>query len=188
MQINKECKELYQQKMIIQNELLKQMNLTNKKFVLIDDENEISKEFNNLWIYAQTLFDYLWDDHYTIYKIISNANLDYLKHVKHNLAQLFVHNFYNNILSSNYVEDNLFYIITLLINEEIGNITNINYSDNCLNGIKYGIFLEKLCNKIDIKSYCKLNILNVIENLESNFSSKTNDIWFKENFRIISIK
>ena len=88
------------------------------------------------------------------------------------MAQFFVHNFYENILSSQYIEDNLIYIITALLNEEINNITNINNSDNFLDDTKCGIFLEQLCGKIDIKSFCKLNILNVIENLENSFSSK----------------
>ena len=77
------------------------------------------------------------------------------------MAQFFVHNFYENILSSQYIEDNLIYIITALLNEEINNITNINNSDNFLDDTKCGIFLEQLCGKIDIKSFCKLNILCV---------------------------
>ena len=155
--------------MILQNDLLKQMNLTDKKFLLIDDGNEISKEFNGLWTYIQNLFDYLWNDPYIIYKIISNANM---ADFQNNLAPFFAHNFYENILSSHYIGDNLLYIITLLLNEEMDKITNLNNSDIFLNGTKCGIFLEQLCDKIDIKSFCKLNILNVIENLESSFSSK----------------
>ena len=41
-----------------------------------------------------------------------------------------------------------------------------------MEGTPSGFFLEQLCDRNDIKSFCKLNILNIVENLESQFSSK----------------
>ena len=144
------------------------MDLTNKKYILIDNEKEISKEFNGLWTYIQEFYENLWNNPYIIYKIISNANKD---DIKNNLANFFMHNFYDCILSENYIEDNLMYIIYLLLKEEIDKLSDVNHSETFLKNSPCGIFLDHLCEKIDIKSFIKLNVLNVLENLNWTFSS-----------------
>ena len=145
------------------------MDLTNKKYILIDNEKEISKEFNGLWTYIQDFYEHLWNNPYIIYKIISNASKD---DIKNNLANFFMHNFYDCILSENYIEDNLMYIIYLLLKEEIDKITDANHFETFLKNSPCGLFLEQLCEKIDIKSFIKLNVLNVLENLNWTFASK----------------
>ena len=83
----------------------------------------------------------------------------------------------------------MIYIIYLLLKQEINNLENIN-SENFLENTKCGMFLEQLFDKIDIKFFCKLNILNIIESLKSNFSSKricfdvdSLDNYFKNNIK-----
>ena len=169
IKIDNESKEIYHQKLLFENEVHKQMNLTNKKYILIDNEKDIIKEFAGLWTYIQEFYEYLWNDPYLIYKIISNSNID---DIKNNLGNFFMNNFYDNILSENEIEDNLMYIIYLLLKEEIDNISDINNNEKFLENTPCGIFLEQLCDKMDIKSFIKMNILNVVENLTWTFSSK----------------
>ncbi len=129
IKIDNESKEIYHQKLLFENEVHKLMNLTNKKYILIDNEKDIIKEFAGLWTYIQEFYEYLWNDPYLIYKIISNSNID---DIKNNLGNFFRNNFYDNILSENEIEDNLMYIIYLLLKEEIDNISDINNNEKFL--------------------------------------------------------
>ena len=168
-QINNECKEIYQKKLNVKNEILKRTKSIDSKFILIDNEDEISREFKSTWTYISTLLDNLWDEPYIIYQILSNAHI---KDIKNNLASFFANNFYENILSSNYIEDNLMYIISLLLKQEIDKLNDVNEPEIFLENTACGYLLEQLCEKKDIKSFCKLNILNIVKNLEWTFSSK----------------
>ena len=168
-QIEKECLEIYQKKISFKNEVIKRMELKEQKFLLIDKQKEVSKEFKSTWTYVRNLLEFLWDEPYIIYQILSNATIE---DVQNHLAPFFANNFYENILSSNYIEENLMYIISLLLKQEIKNLSNSNNPENFLENTPCGIFLTQLCEKKDIKSFCKMIILNVVENLEWTFSSK----------------
>ena len=145
------------------------MKITDKKFILINKEKDFSRIFRSTWTYIKSFLSKLWKNPYIIYQLVINSNVD---DVKNNLAPFFVNNFYNNILSSNYFGDNLLYIISLLLKQEINNIKNPNNPETFLEGTPCGFFLEQLCDRNDFKSFCKLNILNIVDNLESKFSSK----------------
>ena len=145
------------------------MNLTNKKFILIDSEEEFSKIFKSTWTYIQSLFYLLWEDPYIIYLILANANIN---DVKNNLAPFIANNFYQNILSSYYFEDNLMFIISLLLKDEINKLNTADEPEKFLENTPCGFLLEQLCDKNDIQSFCKLNMLNIVENLEWTFSSR----------------
>ena len=74
---------------------------------------------------------YLWENP----KIVANLLIHSKKEdIKNNMAPLIVNNFYENILSSNYIEEQLLYVIGLVLKSEI---------DNDINQKKdYEIFLE----------------------------------------------
>ena len=55
-------------------------------------------------------------------KLLINADKD---DTKKYLARLICNNFYENILSSNYIEDPLMYVIYILLDNEINNIEDI---------------------------------------------------------------
>ena len=80
----------------------------NRKFILIDDPKTTSKILNPILIYVRSLLKYLWDDPKLVSILLINSNI---VDVKKYLAPFFVHNFYENILSSNTIENNLFYFI-----------------------------------------------------------------------------
>lgn len=137
--------------------------------MLIDSEEEFSKTFKSAWTFIKTLFDLLWEDPYAIYLILSNANSN---DVKNNLAPFIANNFYHNILSCYYLEDNLMFVISLLLKDEINKLNKPNEPEKFLENTASGFLLEQLSDKQDIQSFCKKNILDVVENLERTFSSK----------------
>ena len=132
----------------------------NKKFVLTKDNEEL-KYLNN---YLPNLLIYLWENPKIVALLLSNSNIN---DIKNNLASLIVNNFYENILSSNYIEDNLMYVLALMIKKEINNLHNINEPELFLDGesrVRY--LLYELRRKNDIQYFFKNVLLNVIDDLE----------------------
>ena len=85
-----------------------------------------------------------------------------------------MHNLYENIFSSNGKQDQLLYIIALLLKEEINNLGTDNDNklnmQNFLNGTATGYILEELFQKKDVQSFFK-NIINImIKKIEKEYS------------------
>ena len=72
--------------------------------------------------------------------------------IKETLANLFMNNFYENILSSSFIEDNLMYVITMILADEIQNIESPKDFDKFLDDTSCGYFLKEL----NILSFSKL--------------------------------
>ena len=130
---------------------------------------EIAKKFKSSWTYIKTFLDNLYKSPNIISKIILKSNIE---DVKKHLAPFFTNNFYENILSSQGIENNLIYIIYTLLKEEINSLNDINDFNKFLEKTPCGYILQELIEKIDIKSFCKLNILKVVKDLEWTFSGK----------------
>ena len=160
---------LFKKKLEIKNEILKRMELTDKIFSLIDNMEEIPKTFKSTWTYLKSFLDHLYKSPNIISKIISKSNIE---DVKNHLAPFFANNFYENILSTQSIENNLMYIIYLLLKQEIDSISNFNECEKFLENTPCGYLLEQLIEKIDIQSFCKSNIFKVVQDLEWTFSGK----------------
>ena len=106
----------------------------------------------------------LWENPKSIATILLNANNNEL--IK-NLAPFIVHNLYDNI-SLNHKDDQLIYIMTLLLKDEINSINNLSKSPIHL--LKCSIIFEEFSKKIEVKSFFKNIILDVIEKLENTYS------------------
>ena len=119
--------------------------------------------------YIPKLLNYLWDQPKLIASILENSDIG---DVKKNLGSFFANNFYENIISSYYIEDNLMYVLTLLIKSEINNLTESKQFDKFLNQTVCGEMLTELKRKNDIQNFFKTIISNVVENLELNNSTK----------------
>ena len=143
-----------------------------RKFELVKDSSEFLHDLNT---YFPKLMNYLWDQPKMISYIIQNARNRY---VEEYLAPFFADNFYENILSSNYVEDNLMYILALLLESEINNLNDINQSESFLEKTPCGYLLSEIRKKKDIQAFFKTIIFDSIENLEVNYST------YKINFDI----
>ena len=140
------------------------MNKYNFELVDLKKENgEILKELN---IYFGNLIRYLWEEPKLVANLLSTAKENDLKEY---LAPLISNNFYENILSPNYIEDKILYIITLLLKEEINNIKKINDYNLFLEDSPCGILLEQLTQKKDIQKFFKDIIKKEVEKLEVSY-------------------
>ena len=159
-----------------------------RKYELVKNPGEY---LYNLNTYIK-LMNYLWEEPKIVCSIIQNARNNY---VENYLSTLFADNFYENILSSNFMEDRLMYLLTLLLEGEISKLNDINESEHFLDdNSNCGYLLEKLRFKKDIKSFFKSIIFNSIKNLEENNSSlkinfslsKINDVILRNKERLFT--
>ena len=120
-------------------------------------------------ILIQQLLKSLWNHPELVYKILNNTELE---NVKENLAPFIVNNFYCNHLSGNYIENNLLYIFTLMLKDEVNNLKDIYQVDNFLDNTKCGYLLEQMQKIPDIQIYFKNIILKTVEKIERNSSSR----------------
>ena len=100
--------------------------------------------------------------------------------VETNLAPFIVNHFYCNYLSGNYIENNLLYVITLMLKDEIDKLENINQVDNFLNNTKCGFLLGELIKMPDIQIYFKNVIFKTIDKIERTCSSREIKLNIKE--------
>ena len=115
--------------------------------------------------YIQPFFDYLWADPKLVADILKYCDI---KDIKGNLDNLFINNFYKNILSNNYIENNLLFVLTSLIKDEIDNLKNFDDCDNFMSDeSKVGCFMNELRKNDDIKCFFKTSFLNMIFDIES---------------------
>ena len=136
-----------------------------RKYEIVKNPGDYLHDLNT---YIPKLMNYLWEKPKVVCSIIQNAKNNY---VKSYLSTLFANNFYENILSSNLMDDRLMYLLTLLLEGEINKLNDINDSQNFLHDSNCGYLLEKLRFKKDIQSFFKFIIFNSIKNLETNHSS-----------------
>jgi len=103
-----------------------------------------------------------------MYHILLNSELQV---VKQNLAPFIVNNFYCNYLSGNYMENNLLYVITMMLKDEINKLASI-HVDNFLENSKCGFLLEELQKMPDIQIFFKKVIQKTVEIIERTSSSR----------------
>ena len=123
----------------------------------------------------------LWKKPKLIASFIENTDINVLRE---HLAPFFAHNFYENILSYDCIEDNLIYILTLLMQSEIKNLNDINKKDKFLIDTPCGVMFEEIYKKVEIQMYLNKITKNAIENLEKNYSTHKLDF----NLKNISIE
>ena len=118
--------------------IAERMKKDERKFELVEDQSELLRDLNT---YLPKLMNYLWDQPKVVAAVIKNAEI---KDLKEYLAPFLANNFYENILSSYYIEDNLMYVLTMLLEDEINNLKNITQENNFLNNTPCGCILEEL--------------------------------------------
>ena len=177
--IDLQCMETYKEKMEVLNTLQRlnqekpKTDKNPKKAASSQTENlknhifieESNTYLNDLNLYIPFLLNTLWEEPKLVANILINSNID---DVKNYLAPLICNNFYENILSSNYIQDPLMYIIYILLNNEINNIEDIKNVDSFLNQTQCSYLLGQLIEKKDIKEFFKLILDNILEELGSH--------------------
>ena len=165
-QIDNNCTKIYKAKLEALSMLSEREDSSNNNQYILIQDNENLKDLNN---YLPNLLTYLWEHPKIMAILLSNSNI---KDIEGNLASFVVNNFYENILSSNYIEDNLMYVLTLMLKEEINNLNNMYKPEIFLdNNSPSGYLLYELRRKNDIQYFFKTVILKVVADLEE-ISSK----------------
>ena len=86
--------ELFNKQLEIHNFLYNKSNYKGKKLVLKENLYELGE----MDTYIKPFFNFLWDDPKLVADILKHCDI---KDIKGNLANLFINNFYKNILSNN---------------------------------------------------------------------------------------
>jgi len=127
-----------------------------------------------------------------MYKIINHSDNNDLKN---SIIPLLVNNFYENIFSENIIENQLIYIIIMLIAKEINVLTDITEKKNFLDNGIINDFLKELIKRAEIQKYFKIIVEDVIKevDLKSNenyLNNFNNDYIFdnKINLDVLNIE
>ena len=156
-------------------ELMKKKNhICGKENIKIELCENAEKILGKLNLFIPELINELWKQPEIISLIIEKTDIDDLKN---HLAPFFANSLFENILSSNCIENNLLYTLTLLIKSEINKLNNINEKDKFLENTPCGIILEELIKKNDIHEYLNVITKSAIDNLETKII--LNKITFK---------
>ena len=158
---------MYIEKLKVMNMISDRVKHDNTQLELIDIKDN-SNILGDLKLYLPHLMNALWENPKIMALILQNADIN---DVKDYLADFIVNNFYENILSPNFIEENLIYVLTLLLNEEINSLLYIEQHSLFLDDTCSGCLLEELRKKKDIQTFFKNVITESIENLEINFSN-----------------
>ena len=191
-QINDECASIYQKKLELCNTLLERININYKKSNVLQEhrdtimnpdakiiinnivyklEEDITKcpVLAELNAFIPNFMFFLWKQPNVICKLLLKAKS---RDLQETLSDFFCNNFFENILSPNYTEPNLLYLITLLLKEEINNINYkssddpTKYINNFLNDTPGSFLLEQFNKKQDVVTFFKTILFDIIEDLE----------------------
>ena len=124
---------------------------------------EATKLFGMERVFIQIILEEIWKKPEIMYLIITKVDPEDLNY---NLSSFIILNFYNNILSSSYMENNLLYLLSLLLKDEVDQLNSPDDINIFLNETKCGILLDQIFKQNDIQVYFKSILLKIIEKLE----------------------
>ena len=141
-------------------------------------------DFESNKVYIISFLKSLWNYPEAIYHILNNSDTNI---IQSNLASFIVNNFYCNYLSGNYIENNLLYIITMMLKDEINKLESVNQLDTFLENSKVGFLLEQLRRMPDIQIFFNNVILKTVEKMERESSYKEINLNVSDNFNDFSL-
>ena len=159
--MDKESKKLFGNKIAIGNMILKKLNKNDIIYNLVLDDDEKNKLLFSIYTYIPDFFKELWKSPKSVATILLNTDND---NIKNNIASFVVNKLYYNIFSVNHKDDQLLYIIALLLKNEINSLNDINKV--FLNNTKCGIILQELNKKKEVKIFFKKVILDSFKELD----------------------
>ena len=115
------------------------------------------------------MFKMLWDYPESIFYILKNSDIS---DVKENLADFIVNNFYCNNMSFSYMENNLLFIISMMLKEEIDNLKTKSEIYIFLEETKASYLLEQMIKMTDVQMYFRKIIYKMVEKIENTCSLK----------------
>ena len=161
--IEEETIKISELKINVMNELYKKREKKEKKEV--EKRYLLITNLEGFGIYKIFIGKFLlglWNYPEAIYKILKGAEL---QNIQKKLGPLIIEHFFINYLSGNYIENNLLYILTLMIRDEIEQLKSPEQVDTFLDNTRCGYLLEELQKKADIQLFFNKVILEIIEDL-----------------------
>ena len=149
------------------------------KYILLSNKDDIETYLSDIYTFTPMFIRFLWENPEIVAELLMNTKIADLKS---NLAFLFVNNFYENMLSSNFIEEILLYVIGIMIKGEVNILPSKDSFQSFLKDSHCGIILEQLRIKQDVQTYFKNIISKSIEELEVQSSS------YEMNFNISNIE
>ena len=141
--------------------------MINRKIELEESPYYLDIENNKLIgmekVYIQIILEEIWKKPEIMYIIISKCEPD---DINYNLSSFIINNYYNNILSSSDMENNLLYLLSLLLKDEVDQLKSPEDINIFLNDTKCGILLDQIFKQKDVQVYFKSILLKIIEKLE----------------------
>ena len=168
--INDQLVGIWKIKLAIENEIKHKKGNSDINYALNKDLELLG--LNKLYI--SSFLNKLWLCPEVMCNILLNTETE---KVQTNLAPFICNNIYCNYLSGNYMENNLLYIISIMLKNEIDQLESVEQFDTFLENTKCGFLLEELRKMPDIQIFFKNVIFNTIESIERTYSYK--DIKFK---------
>ena len=156
-------------KIEVDNMLTKRLGIQYDEYRLITEQKERNKCFANLNVYIPNFIYSIWNNPKSLATILLITDK---KDINNNIDHFIVHNLYENIFSSNGIQDQVIYIISLLLIEEInklGEDSHINLL-TFLNATPCGYILEELLQKKEVQSFFKNIIRDILKIMESLYS------------------
>ena len=121
------------------------------------------KVFGYHKVFINNILEQLWKEPELMFYIILKCDIE---DIRDHLSSFIVNNFYDNILSSSYMEDNLLYLLALLLKDEVNQLDEVGDIDKFLSGTKCGLLFDQLFKQNDIQVFFKAILLKTVEKLE----------------------
>jgi hypothetical protein len=121
------------------------------------------KAFGYHKVFINNILEQLWKEPELMFYIILKCDIE---DIRDHLSSFIVNNFYDNILSSSYMEDNLLYLLALLLKDEVNQLDEVGDIDKFLSGTKCGLLFDQLFKQNDIQVFFKAILLKTVEKLE----------------------
>ena len=175
--INEYSKDLYKKKLDVLNisqKINEDCDQENQKKSILYEDKSFLGNLNN---YVPKFMTYLWENPKFVAEILMNAEI---QDVKEYLAPFISNNFYENILSPNYIEDYLMYVMCILLKDEISKMQSHSDFSKFLCSTTCGYILRNLYQKSDIQEFFKNILEDVIEQIEVTCSSRKMTFKLKE--------
>ena len=162
---------------IYENLSLEEQKKKKEKEITFILNKESINPIDQCYGYISNFFFGLRNDEELMFKIIQKSKIEDSQKC---ISQLLNNNFYENILSPSYIEDEYLALITRNLRQEINNLKQSNEPYSFLNNV-IGNILEGLILKKDIQSYFNLIFKNIVEKIENGTDNR---VW---NFDVFSI-
>jgi len=147
--------------------LSKRLGINYKTYNLIANKKDQNKEFGELCRFIPFFMHNLWENPESLAIILSNLN----RSDSEIIANFIAHNLYENIFSSNKNEEQLIYLITLLLKEEMKKLKDDKIDlSKFLHDSSVEYILKEFILKKDVQSFFKENLVEIIKTIEMETS------------------